>query len=178
MACAFVVSSTVAGATAGGALGIVGGFVARDARVAAASVLAVVAIVIGGLEFTARHLRPPQFDRETAPPWLSADPLLWAIRNGLALGFGGSSRIGFWLWYVVPAGAVLVGDAVFGAALYGGYGLVRGASVWLLILVRRRRSEEDHDLNFAMVSRNDVVRTWAGGVLIAIGLSVVLVIGL
>jgi hypothetical protein len=61
-------------------------------------------------------------------------PLAWATRNGLALGVGATSRIGFWLWYVVPLAALLSASPAWGAALYGCYGAVRASGVWALLL--------------------------------------------
>ena len=61
-------------------------------------------------------------------------PLWWAIRNGVTLGFGATSRIGFLLWYVVPIGALLFGSPALGAAIYGTYELVRGAAAPAILL--------------------------------------------
>jgi hypothetical protein len=61
-------------------------------------------------------------------------PLGWATRNGLALGIGATSRIGFWLWYVMPVTALLSASPLAGAAIYGLYGALRAGGVWVLLL--------------------------------------------
>ena len=45
-----------------------------------------------------------------------------------------ASRIGFWLWYVVPVGAILLARPGAGAALYGVYGAARGLAAWGVLL--------------------------------------------
>lgn len=55
--------------------------------------------------------------------------------NGATLGVGASTRIGFWLWYVVPFAALLFGNPLLGAMIYGTYATVRGMAVWGILLV-------------------------------------------
>ena len=75
-----------------------------------------------------------QCNRETPQRWLDKGPLLWAIINGLALGCGVTTRIGFWLWYAVPLGAFLVGRPELGAVIYRAYGIIRGMAAWVIFL--------------------------------------------
>jgi hypothetical protein len=99
----------------------------------------------------------------------------WAIRNGLALGFGATSRIGFWLWYVVPLGAFLVGDPIFGAVIYGTYSLIRalGATVILLGMIRLKT-----DISDWLIERYGEARLLAAGQLVFLGVATAIVVGL
>lgn len=109
----------LAGLTAGTLLGIAGGLLPLHLRLAVGSVLAVVAIVLGTLEFFGRRIDPPQFDCETPQLWVHKGPWRWASRNGLTLVLGATSRIGFLPWYVVLIGALLSGEPILGATIYG-----------------------------------------------------------
>jgi hypothetical protein len=171
----YSLSSAVAGLVTGAALGAVGSFLPLDARLAIGSILAVVAIAVGALEFFGRRVQPPQFDCETPQRWVHRGPLRWAIRNGLALGFGATSRIGFWLWYVVPLGAFLVGDSRFGAVIYGTYGMIRalGATVILLGMIRLKT-----DISDWLIERYGEARLLAAGQLVFLGVATAIVVGL
>jgi hypothetical protein len=174
-AIAYSLSSAVASLVTGAALGAVGSFLPLDARLAIGSILAVVAIAVGGLEFFGRRVQPPQFDCETPQRWVHRGPLRWAIRNGLALGFGATSRIGFWLWYVVPLGAFLVGDSKFGAVIYGTYGMIRalGVTVILLGMIRLKT-----DISDWLIERYGEARLLAAGQLVFLGVATAIVVGL
>jgi len=102
-------------------------------------------------------------------------PLRWAIRNGLTLGFGATSRIGFWLWYVIPLGAFLVGDSIFGAIIYGAYGLIRalGATVILLGMIRLKT-----DISDWLIERYGEARILTSGQLVFLGVATAIVVGL
>lgn len=86
------------------------------------------------------------------------------------------SRIGFWLWYVVPLSALLSGQAVFGALLYGSYSLARGAAVWLIILGPRRRIGGDA-VALWLLGQANIARMLAAGQLMLVGIAVALVFG-
>lgn len=108
----------------------------RQPRQVHASLLGLAAMVIGASEL-AGPVPLPQCNRETPQPWMDHGPLRWAIRNGLTLGCGATTRLGFWLWYVIPTGALLSGDAGVGATLYAAYGTARGAGALLLLGLMR-----------------------------------------
>ena len=171
----YSLSSAAAGLVTGAVLGAVGSLLALDFRLAIGSILAVAAIAVGTLEFFGRRVQPPQFDCETPQRWVHRGPLRWAIRNGLTLGFGATSRIGFWLWYVVPLGAFLVGDSKFGAVIYGTYGLVRalGATVILLGMMRLKT-----DISDWLIERYGEARVLAAGQLVFLGVATAIVVGL
>jgi hypothetical protein len=127
-------AATVGGAAAGAALGLLGGMLAAPARAAAAVALAALAVLVVLLRMAGVRVPVLQRDRETPQRWMHAGPLGWATRNGLALGIGATSRIGFWLWYVVPVTALLSASPRSGAALYGLYSALRTGGVWVLLL--------------------------------------------
>ena len=130
---------------------------------------------MGSLEFFGRRVQPPQFDCETPQRWVRQGPLRWATRNGLTLGFGATSRIGFWLWYVVPLGTFLVGDPRLGAAIYGTYGLIRGlGAVFILLGMFRLKA----DISDWVMERYGAARVLAAGELIFLGVALTIVVGL
>jgi hypothetical protein len=169
-------SSMLAGVTAGALLGVIGGKVALDLRLIGTSLLAIGAIAIGGLELSNRRLGLPQHNCETPQHWMNAGALRWAARNGWTLGLGVMSRIGFWLWYVIPFGALLSGQVVFGALLYGSYSLARGAAVWVIILGPRRRIGGDA-IALWLLGQTSTARMLTAGQLMLVGVAVALAFG-
>jgi hypothetical protein len=171
----YSLSSALAGVVAGAVLGAVGSLLPLDFRLAAGSLLAVVAIALGGLEFFGRRIQPLQFDCETPQRWVHRGAITWALQNGLALGFGATSRIGFWLWYAIPLGAFLVGNPLFGAVTYGTYGLLRalGAVVILLIIMRTKV-----DISDWLIERHGTAKILATGQLTLLGVATAIVVGL
>lgn len=122
---AAVVGSTAAGALAGAGLGALGATASATARSGLVTALAVVgvALSIGGWGAGVKLL--PQVDRETEQSLLHHGPLRWAAENGALLGLGFTSRLGTWLWYTVPAAALVSGSPASGALVYGLYGFAR-----------------------------------------------------
>ena len=90
-------------------------------------------MLVGSLGLFSKPLPLLQHDYETPQSWINIGALRWASINGLVLGFGATSRLGFWLWYAVPLGAFLFGRADLSAAIYGTYGAARGLVVWLFM---------------------------------------------
>jgi hypothetical protein len=130
-----------AAALAGFLLGILGSALGDDARAVIATVIAVGAIVVAVLELLGRRVKLVQLDRETPRDWLARSPLGWAALNGTAIGIGAGTRLGVWLWYVVPLGALLSGDPVLGMIGYGAYGLTRTAGAGGIMLLQARYSD-------------------------------------
>jgi hypothetical protein len=141
IAALYIGASTATGALCGFALGSLGAALTLDARAALASAAALVGLAAGVAATLGVRVRPLQWDRETSQRWVRAGPIAWPLLNGAALGFGATSRIGFVLWYAIPIAAVCAGTPAGGALIYGSYGFVRAASVGLLILAGRRRSD-------------------------------------
>jgi hypothetical protein len=69
--------------------------------------------------------KPWQLDRETAMRWLSYRDWRTAALNGGMLGLGFTTRIGFWLFYLVPILAMAVHSVLLSALIYGAYGVSR-----------------------------------------------------
>lgn len=116
--------STVAAAMAGIAAGTaVGGLAALMPPATRAAVVTLAAATLAATALL--KSRPVQLDRETPAVLLHHGPLVWAAANGALLGFGPLSRIGFWLWYMVPIGVILSGSALVGGAIWGTYGMTR-----------------------------------------------------
>jgi len=171
----YTLSSALAGLAAGAVLGAAGSLLPLDFRLGAGSILAVVSIAVGGLEFFGRRVQLPQFDCETPQRWVHRGPLRWATRNGLTLGFGATSRIGFWLWYVVPFGAFLVGDPAFGAVIYGAYGLTRAlGAVFIFLGILRFKV----DISDWLIERYGTARVLAASQLVFLGVASAIVVGL
>jgi hypothetical protein len=87
------------------------------------------------------------------------------MRNGSALGLGWSSRIGFWLWYVVPAAAVLSGSPLLGAA------------VWGIILGPARRLGGNDAFATWSLRRMGAARKLASATLVAVGAATMVAVG-
>lgn len=171
----YSLSSALAGLVTGAVLGAAGSLLALDFRLALGSILAVVAIAVGSLEFFGRRVQLPQFDCETPQRWVRRGPLSWAIRNGLILGFGATSRIGFWLWYTIPLGTFLVGDAAYGAIIYGTYGLVRALGAVFILLGTLGFKIDASDW---LIERYGAARNLAAGQLVFLGVATAIVVGL
>ena len=171
----YSLSSALAGLVTGAVLGAVGGIFSLEFRLAVGSVLASAAVVVSSLELFGHRVQVPQFDCETPQRWVHKGPLRWATRNGLTLGFGATSRIEFWLWYVIPLGALLIGDPVFGALIYGTYGLIRGLGA-VLILVGMLGLKVD--VSDWLIERYGAARVLAAGQLLLLGVASAIVVGL
>jgi hypothetical protein len=142
----YAAAGTGAGALAGALLGLLGGLVPVDVRVATAVILSLAIGVVAMVELAGRRVPLLQMDRETPYGWLAPGPLWWALRNGASLGFGARTRLGFWLWYVIPLGALLAADPILGAVGYGLYGFTRTAGVAGLVRLERRGLFTDVDV--------------------------------
>lgn len=95
-----------------------------------------------------------------------------ALFNGATLGIGGTTRIGYCLWYVVPLAAFLSGSPYFGAISFGLYGFAR-AIVPMIAVARLRLAahtvQDVQRLQGWLVSRAGVARQVAAVNLLLIG---------
>lgn len=139
------------------------------------TVLGAVAIGVGLLALASRNFRPLQCDRETPKEWLLRGQTVWPLLNGAALGFGATSRLGFWLWYAIPVGGVLMAQPAVGAAIWATYGLTRTASAGVIWYTQslRPNHEPAHILD-----RRGAANTVTTVTTIVLGLAVFLVMGL
>jgi len=171
----FSSSTLLAGLVAGAALGALGSLVPVMARVASGSVASVAAVVLGVLSLAGRT-RVLHCSRETPQRWVHAGPTRWALRNGATLGVGATTRIGFWLWYAVPFGSMLLANPVLGALVYGIYAGTRGMAVWgILFSLMPKYGEAYADW---LLARAPVARMATAGYLIVLGVVGMLVVGL
>lgn len=125
----FVVSAVLGGAAVGvfiGGLGSLFGPFPR-ALLAGAAVLALVGSAL-------RRPTPWQWNRETPLTWLTYQDWRTAAYNGVTLGAGLTTRIGFWLMYIVPIGVFAHAEPLIGAVVFGTYAAVR--SVGGLVLAK------------------------------------------
>ena len=118
---AVLILSAMAGAALTGAfVGLLGAAVEPSMR-ALLAVAAVSTVIVGA----AIRPVPWQLDRETNTRWLTYNDWRTAAYNGLALGVGFTTRIGFWLWYLVPLTAFVTADPVLGAVGFTVFALTR-----------------------------------------------------
>lgn len=171
----YSLASTAAGVACGLAIGGAGSIIPRDVRDGLATVLVLPAVILGGIELGGRRVQPIQCNRETPQRWIHLGPIRWAVLNGLALGCGTGSRLGFWLWYAVPVGALLFRSPITGAFVYGAYSFARGMAVWLLLLLALPRWPNEYAA--WMIARNNVARAAAAGCLICVGVAVAIAVG-
>lgn len=111
----------VAGGASGAAIASLG-------LIAPLNVRLVVGIILAWTVACAALLLPrrlPQIDRETEQSLLGHGPLEWATLNGALLGLGFTSRVGYWIWYLVPITCFILGAPVIGAIVWATYALTR-----------------------------------------------------
>jgi hypothetical protein len=130
----YLAASTMAGGALGALLGSIGHLLSAELRISLGVFLGAVAFIVGVLDLAMRRIGLLQRDRETPQRWLDEGPTKWALRNGAMLGTGFGTRIGFWLWYAVPAASFLHGSWAAGALIYGSYAFVRAMWVWPILL--------------------------------------------
>jgi hypothetical protein len=158
---------TVTGAVLGSGLGFIGRrLITGDVRTVALGLVSVSGVPAGICDLLHTRWRPIQCERETPKRWVEEGPRRWAIKNGIALGCGAASRLGYWLWYVVPLGALL-GGPLFGSLIYGAYGLTRSAGIWLLLLTPAAADPEW--VVTEVLGRAGAARSVAGAVLVFVG---------
>jgi len=140
------------------------------------TVLSLAAIGIGLAGIAGRGHRPLQCDRETPKEWVQLGPVIWPVLNGATLGVGATSRIGFWLWYAIPAGCFLLASPVIGAGIWAAYGFVRTACVGVIWLVGTIRP--DVDTTVGLLRQQDRARTTTTTLLLVLGLATFVLVGL
>lgn len=172
----FVAAASVAGVATGALLGLAGSALSADARIGLATLLGVVALALGLWETLGSRVVPLQCNRETPQAWVSRGPLPWAVRNGLALGFAGGSRLGFTLWYAVPAGSFLMGNPLLGACIYGAFATTRAAGAGVLMLAGRYSGDFQLVTEW-LFARAGLARLGAACQLIGVGVAVMIGIG-
>jgi hypothetical protein len=176
----FAAFSTASATLVGATVALVGTMLPRANLSEAAVVLALLGIVLGLLELTPAKIRPPQIGHETAQRWMNMGALRGSAMNGAALGAGFVTRIGYWAWYVLPAGALLMGRIDLGILLFAVYGLTRGIVPLIAIAQLLLKPCEARDLTALqtwMMNKASVGRKIAAGQLIATSVAIFFGIG-
>lgn len=135
-----------------------------------------VGVYLGASEALGRPLKLLHRDTETPQRWMNRGAWTWAAFNGASLGIGFTTRIGFALWYVVPAASLLAGSPFAGAMIYGVYGTVRSGSA-LLLIAAARRTDLETVMDRLLDSKLSTKKTITGPLLLAISLATVIVAG-
>lgn len=173
---AYVLAGVTAAAITGALLGALGGLMTGEARALVASAAGLLAVSLGVAGVLRVRVPLLQIDRETPYGWLRGSPIAWALRNGAAIGFGAGTRLGVWLWYLIPIGAVVSGSAVVGAVGYGAYGLARTGGAGLLLLVQERH--KGIPVWLRVLRQSARARRLADAQLLLVGASALLILGL
>ncbi len=113
-------AAITAGLLAGGVIGLAGALLDPVTRLLLAG-LAAVTVLLGA----ARRRLPWQLDRETDRRWLAHEDWRTAAYNGFALGLGFTTRIGYWLFYLLPLAAFAIGDPRLSALGWAAYAASR-----------------------------------------------------
>jgi len=115
-----LLSAALGASVLGAALALFGSVLDRPSR------LVLVAVILGAVMVGAlAGPKPWQLDRETAMSWLVHQDWRTAAFNGISLGLGFTTRIGFWLYYLVIVAAMMSPGYLWGAAIVGAYGFGR-----------------------------------------------------
>jgi hypothetical protein len=178
----FWLAATLTGIVVGASVGAVGSTVDGNIRAALATVGGLAAVVIGVIEMQGRVVSVFQLDRETPQRWVRRGGTQAALLNGTTLAFGLTTRVGFWLWYVIPLSAFLSGHAAVGAAVYGTFAFVRGGGVWViavpsLLSQRQGRQLSFDDVASSILDFKPVARAIAAAQLTLLGVAVVVWVG-
>lgn len=143
-------------------------------RVGTAALAAAVLVVIGVVGLR----KPLQWNRETSQTLMRYGPVAWAACNGSLLGLGFASRIGFWLWYLVPVSCWALASPAAGGVIWGVYGLTRmgiaGAGAWRM----HRRPDQMAELSDRLLSANVHAHHLSRAVLVVLAAATALLVGL
>jgi hypothetical protein len=134
----FVGASVATGLAAGACLGLIGAALSSHAADALAVALGVLAVLSAIRQLRGKKRVFVQRDRETPYRWLYGNRYAWAVKNGLALGIGFTSRLGYELWYLVPVTALLTRNVLGGALIFATYSFIRAVSSAALLPLFRK----------------------------------------
>lgn len=172
---------TATGIAMGVVLGTVGSMMSLRTRVAFATLVALTSVVIGILEALGVRVRLPEPHGQTPRRWLDQGSFVGPAKNGIALGFGLATKVGFSMWYLIPIGALLTGSALGGGVVYGAYAFVRGLGVWGIMLAIRiaskTRPPEEVQPGDWLTGRYRATRLSLSTALVSLGLTGVVAVG-
>ncbi len=166
-ALAGVVSAAITGCAAGALLGSVGSLIPLTTRAAGTTLAALAVVVLAAI-------RAPlvQVDHETPQSLLHRGPLIWSTANGSLLGLAVTSRIGFWLWYLVPVTVLASGSPLGGAVIWGVYAGVRLGTVAAIAMRMRGGDDRVHHVSRALLHAGKPLRQATTAVAIVAGVVV------
>jgi len=141
--------------------------------------LAIVLVVAAMFAVAGRLRRLPELKRETSQSWMDLGPYGWSLANGLALGTGVTSRIGFLPWYLVPMTCLVLGDTIVGATIFGVYGTSRGVLVWawLALLQRAPPPDGEPDLSDKVIAWKPAATVLSAYATLTLGSATVILVG-
>lgn len=174
----FMLAATASGLACGALLAWLGGYLPAGTRVTGGSLAAVALLLVGLWHLAAQSPRMLERECQTAQSWLERGAVGWAVSNGLALGSGFYSRIGFVSWYAVPLTAVGFGDPVVGALVFGTYAATRGAAAGVWILLEWFFGDPNRrDLADRILAWNAPARPLSAALLVAFAMAAIVIVG-
>jgi hypothetical protein len=130
-----LVGAAAATSAALGALtGLIGAALPAAARVAVFAVLTAALLVAAATRATVW-----QHDVETPLSWLDDEDWRVVAKNGATLGMGFPTRLGTWLFYLIPLAGMLSGEVAAAALIYLAYGAGRVGLSLATVAQRPRR---------------------------------------
>lgn len=138
-------------------------------------IAASVGVYMGVKEAVGKRVKLWQIDIETPQRWMFLGPALWPIANGAALGISLTSRLGFPIFYAVPAFVVATQSLAAGAVVWGTYSLLR-ALFALPLGAMILRSRDSDAFSIGVVHAIPQVRRWTGLLLVCLSVLAALAI--
>lgn len=168
-----VLSATTSGSIAGASLGAVGALISPSARAAVG-----VACCLMLLTATVARREVVQINRETDQALLELGPTGWAVANGALLGLGFTSRIGFWLWWVLPLASVVLGSPRESSLVWGAYALCRTGVSFGLAMIMRREPSKTTNLTLRLLGSRPRARRLTNALLVPLLVLLIIRLGL
>jgi hypothetical protein len=169
----FLVSAVVGSAGAGALLGALGAALSASSRHWLAFGVSLLGVALGGAEVLGRRVWLLQRNQATAQSWMRFGATINSAANGIAMGIGFSTRIGYWLWWALPVVAVLSGSWRIGAPLFVLYASVRAGIAVLFSLLGEARHETAHRLQDRLASLSPVMRRACSAALVVVSIAFV-----
>lgn len=173
---------TGAGATVGAVIGALGSTMTVEARAALGTLVALAGVIVGVLEVSGVRVPLLEQPGQTPRKWLQEGAFLGPAKNGVALGLGFFTKIGFSMWYLIPFGALLSGSPLGGSIIYGTYAFVRGLGVWGIMwairIAGRRKPQEEIYPGDWLIGKYRTVRLSLSTVLMGFGTASLVAVGL
>lgn len=170
-AATFFLSAVLGSMLVGALLGALGAALSAPGRPAVILGVSLVGAALGGAEIWGRRPWVLQRDRATSKHWMRFGAIVNSAANGMAMGVGFATRIGYWLWYVLPIVAVLSGSWKVGALLFVVYASVRAGIGVFFATAGETRGESAHRLQDNLASLNPLTRTICAGTLAIVSIA-------